>query len=359
MLQFLKKEGDNGQIVIYDAVNASKAIRRKVRQQFAAADIQTLFIESVCTDEKIIQANVRNVKVSSPDYQGWEPQKAVEDYLRRINAKIPFYEEMSRDDEDDLSWVKMINIGERMVVNKGTTAGGKGGSSGNFGYLGSRIVFFLMNLHVKPRILYFARAGKSADRTYRSDAPLAPEGREYAEKMCLTVLERREFLRSEAIKAGLEPEDRSLTVWTSVRQRTVASVEPLRQAGCVLRRRPQLSAMNPGVYDTLTLDQIKERYPGEAEKHAEDPFLHRFPRAESYHDVAIRLEPVILEIERERNDLIIVAHESILKILYGYFMGIPARAIPDLKMPRNVIFEVRPSSYNCVDHELTISDVEA
>ena len=357
ILQFLSKDGQNGQIIIYDAVNASRQTRRKLQRQFAGEGIQTLFIESVCTDEKIIQANVRNVKVTSPDYQGWDPQRAVEDYLHRISSKIPHYEEMTREEEDDLSWVKMINIGERMVVNKGTTAGGKGGSSGNFGYLGSRIVFFLMNLHVKPRTLYFARAGKSADRSYRSDAPLSEEGLLYARKMADTVLRRREFLRQEAIEAGLEPEERSLTVWTSPRQRTVASAQHLKEAGCMLRRRPQLSAMNPGVYDTLTLAEIQEKYPGEAEKHADDPFSHRFPRAESYHDVAIRLEPVILEIERERNDLMIIAHESVLKILLGYFMGTPAASIPSMSVPRNQIFEVEPSSYNCRQRVLTIADV--
>lgn len=135
IFKFFSKEGDNGQIVIYDAVNASTGVRRNVHKQFSDAGIQTIFVESVCTDEYIIQANVRNVKVSSPDYAGWDPQSAVEDYLRRITAKIPHYEEMSREKESALSWVKMINIGERMVVNKGTS-NSTSGTAGNFGYLG-------------------------------------------------------------------------------------------------------------------------------------------------------------------------------------------------------------------------------
>lgn len=300
IFHYLGKDGENGQIVIYDAVNASTDTRAKVYKQFSDAGIQTIFVESVCTDDAIIQANVRNVKVTSPDYENWDPQKAVEDYLKRITAKIPHYEELSREKEPHLSWVKMINIGERMVVNKGLPNGaGNNGASGNFGYLGSRIVFYLMNLHVKPRTLYFARAGKSEDRSYKSDAPLSlPEGTEYAKKLADAVIRRRAVLREEAINCGLEPEDRPLTVWVSPRQRTVASAQYLKEAGCVVRRRPQLSAQNPGVYDTLTLTEIKQRYPGEEKKHQDNPFLHRFPRAESYHDVAIRLEPVILEIER-------------------------------------------------------------
>ena len=138
IFHFLHKDGGNGQIIIYDAVNASVLVRRKVHEEFHNAGIQTIFVESVCTDDSIIQANVRNVKVNSPDYEGWEPEKAVEDYLCRIAAKIPHYEQMSRDRESDLSWVKMINIGERMVVNKGVSAGGgSNGAAGSFGYLGT------------------------------------------------------------------------------------------------------------------------------------------------------------------------------------------------------------------------------
>lgn len=302
---------DKGQVAIFDAVNPTEQIRRDRHRAFSEHGVQTLFVESVCTDTQIIEANVRGVKVTSPDYAGWDQERAVADYMSRISAKIPHYEEMSREREGDLSWVKMINIGERMVVNKG-----------NFGYLPSRIVFFLMNLHVKPRVVYFARAGKAAEASFKSDSPLGEEGRAYAAALCDTLCKRRAEERQQAISKGLAPEERKLTVWTSPRLRTVMTANDLRAMGCTVRRRPQLTALNPGVYDTMTLDEIRARYPGEAEKHEANPWIHRFPRAESYHDVAIRLEPVLLEMERERDDLLIIAHESILRVLYGYFMGL-------------------------------------
>lgn len=40
-------------------------------------------------------------------------------------------------------------------------------------------------------------------------------------------------------------------------------------------------------------------------------------------DVIQRLEPVIIEIERERECVCVVAHQAILRALYGYFMKIP------------------------------------
>ncbi|BFZ55105.1 hypothetical protein PYCC9005_002144 [Savitreella phatthalungensis] len=434
MLNYLSTSGENGQVVIYDAVNASEAIRRRVHCAFAQAGVQPIFIETVLTDDAIIRANVRNVKVNSPDYEGWDPQRAVIDYLRRIDLKIPHYRSMSRDTEADLQWVKMINAGQRMIVNKGGNAmdvvtptprspsaaashrasislAAASGSqhpidpahlesvvrglkatgigsdspatdttnmlvqsslqttsnarSSNFGYLGSRIVFYLMNLHVKKRILYFARAGQSADRSYKSDAPLLPEGKDYAQKLADAIIQRRKDQRRRAWQLDQTGElviddtddDNELVVWTSPRQRTVATAEYLKMAGCPVRRRPQLQAINPGVYDTLSLDEIRRRYPGEAEKHQQDPFLHRFPRAESYHDVAIRLEPVILEIEREKSDLLIIAHESVLRVIYAYFVGVPSLDIPDLKIPRHEFIEIVPESYNCRTASVRIEGV--
>ena len=68
--------------------------------------------------------------------------------------------------------------------------------------------------------------------------------------------------------------------------------------------------------------------------------------SQSYHDLAVRLEPVILELEREQNDLLIVAHESVLRVLYGYLMACNAIDIPNLQFPRNEIIEIIPASYN-------------
>lgn len=123
MLHFLNHE--NGQIAIYDAVNVIAAGRRSLAREFAKHEVETLFIESVCDDEKIIEENVRSVKISSPDYIGWTLDEAVKHYLARMSAKIPHFETM---EEPDLNYIKMINAGERITVNNCT-----------FGYLSHRM----------------------------------------------------------------------------------------------------------------------------------------------------------------------------------------------------------------------------
>ena len=52
-----------------------------------------------------IEENVRNVKISSPDYIGWPSAEAVKHYLDRMSAKIPHFETM---EENDLNWIKVF-----------------------------------------------------------------------------------------------------------------------------------------------------------------------------------------------------------------------------------------------------------
>jgi 6-phosphofructo-2-kinase/fructose-2,6-biphosphatase 4 len=51
-------------------------------------------------------------------------------------------------------------------------------------------------------------------------------------------------------------------------------------------------------------------------------------------------------LERESNDLLIIAHESVLRVLYGYLMACSAGDIPSLQFPRDEIIEIIPASYN-------------
>ncbi|MCJ1458379.1 hypothetical protein MMC28_008751 [Mycoblastus sanguinarius] len=340
LLHFLNHE--NGQIAIYDAVNPLATGRRSLAKEFAKHDVETLFIESACDDEKIIEENVRSVKISSPDYIGWPSDDAVKHYLARMSAKIPHFETM---EETDLNYIKMINAGERITVNNCT-----------FGYISHRIVFYLLNLHIKSRHTYFARAGTSREEdSYKADASLSEQGVEYAKKMGEALIRHREGERQALIdRRGSDVPLKMLTVWTSTRRRTVETSQYLYEAGYRVRQRSQMSQLNPGVCEKKSERRIRLEYPDEVIKHEADPYHHRYPRAESYHDLAVRLEPIILELEREQNDLLIIAHESVLRVLYGYLMACNATDIPTLSFPRNEIIEIIPASYNNEATRITI-----
>ena len=61
-------------------------------------------------------------------------------------------------------------------------------------------------------------------------------------------------------------------------------------------------------------------------------------------DVIQRLEPVITEVERERECVIIVAHQAVLRALYGYFMNRPLETIPRIDIPLHTIMELTPKA---------------
>lgn len=267
ILNFLNHE--NGQIAIYDAVNPLSVGRRALAREFTKHNVQTLFIESACTDERIIEENVRSVKISSPDYAGWNPEDAVKDYLKRIAARIPHFETM---EESELHYVKMINAGERVIVNNCA-----------FGYLSQRIVFYLLNLHIKTRQTYFCRAGTTKnEESYKADASLSTEGEDYARRMSDTLIAHRESERKSLIEHGA-PEStalKPLAVWTSTRRRTVETAHYLESRGYRVRQRSQMSQLNPGVCEKMSEQRIREKFPEEVARHEQDPYHHRYPRAE-------------------------------------------------------------------------------
>ncbi|ORY71605.1 bifunctional 6-phosphofructo-2-kinase/fructose-2,6-bisphosphate 2-phosphatase [Pseudomassariella vexata] len=324
---------ENGQVAIYDAVNPTASGRRSLAKEFAKHDVQTLFLESYVDDDKLLRENARNVKISSPDFDGMDPDDAAMLYLRRIEMKIPTFETMA---ENELNYIKMINAGQTFFYN-----------NVSFNYLSHRIVFYLTNTHIKSRTTFFVRAGSATEEdSYKADAPLSQEGVNYARIMSDTLLRHREKERADHIASGgPDMPLRPLTVWTSTRLRTLQTSEPFKERGYKVRQRSQMSQINPGVCEKLAERAIRRLYPEEVEKHGMDPYHHRYPRAESYHDLAVRLEPIILELEREQNDLLIIAHESVLRVLYAYLMHCSTRDIPSLKFPRNEIIEIIPAAY--------------
>lgn len=52
--------------------------------------------------------------------------------------------------------------------------------------------------------------------------------------------------------------------------------------------RQQMYELNPGVIDGLTPAEIAKQFPEEVKRAQRDPYSHRYPRAESYHDLSVR-----------------------------------------------------------------------
>ncbi|KAI9482966.1 MAG: 6-phosphofructo-2-kinase-domain-containing protein [Benjaminiella poitrasii] len=338
MVQWLLYAG--GQVGIYDGNNISEERRTEMHDKLVDMGIHVLFIESICDKAEVVLANIKSVKISSPDYVGWDPEEAVKDYTNRIEQCELYYKTITN---LSLPFVKLMNVGEQIIVNNVR------------GYLQSRIVYFLMNLHNRPRIIYFARAGESKNPgVFKVDAALTEEGEAYAQKLKRFMLAYREKQRQELGEDGRE---RPLTVWTSTRKKSRQTASPFLQEGFIVRYQSVLNQINPGETDGMTTKEVQAKFPDELERIKQDPYRHRYPRAESYHDLAIRLESIIMELEREKNDVLIIAHDSILRCLYAYLFHRSDHEIPYIPMPRDYLISIMPSAYGCKESRVEIVDI--
>ncbi|KAK5973045.1 6 phosphofructo 2 kinase fructose bisphosphatase short form, partial [Trichostrongylus colubriformis] len=137
-------------VAIFDATNTTRERRQTINDFCQKNWLRCFFIESVCDDERIIDSNITDVKVNSPDYKGlMSAEQAKEDFLKRIENYKQQYQPLDEQDDSDLSFIKVINAGRSFFVHNVQ------------GHVQSRVVYFLMNIHLLPRSIFLTRHGES------------------------------------------------------------------------------------------------------------------------------------------------------------------------------------------------------
>ncbi|KAK3056965.1 Fructose-2,6-bisphosphatase [Extremus antarcticus] len=317
-------------IAILDATNSTKARRRWIKDRCDSEGIETLFVESKCDEEDLIMSNIIEVKTTSPDYCGQDPEEAAKDFRERIRMYERVYETLD-EDEQDLTYCKIINVGSQVIINRIQD------------YLQSRVVYYLMNLHIKPRSIWISRHGESmfnVSGQIGGDADLSPRGFRYASE--LPALVRN--------SAG----DAPLTVWTSTLKRTAQTAAHLPYEKLSWKA---LDELDSGVCDGLTYADIEQQYPADFAARDADKYNYRYLGGESYRDVVIRLEPIIMELERSEN-ILIVTHQAVLRCIYAYFMGSNQEQSPWMEVPLHCLIRLTPRAYK-TEEERMFADVPA
>ncbi|TFH24413.1 MAG: fructose-2,6-bisphosphatase [Myxococcales bacterium] len=317
---------EGGQVAIYDATNSTRARRDLLRMCCDRIGIRMVYIEIVCDDPLLIEANILATKVGSPDYAGIDPDRAVEDFRARIAHYGAAYEHV---DDDEGSYIRMIDAGRQLVV------------SDVQGYLPSRLVYFLMNLHLTMRPILLTRHGESISNIsgrIGEDLQLAPRGERYARGLASWV------------HAHFRSED-GLVVWTSSLKRTIRTAEALGRPFTSWRALDEIDA---GVCDGMTYRQIESSMPEEYAARSRDKLNYRYPRGESYQDVIHRIDPVVMELERQRTPVLIVAHQAVLRALYAYFTSVPPEKSPHTRIPLHAIIKLTPHAYGCHEERIEL-----
>ncbi|XP_072419734.1 6-phosphofructo-2-kinase/fructose-2,6-bisphosphatase 2-like [Chiloscyllium punctatum] len=311
---------EKGQIAVFDATNTTRERRDLILSFVRDNAFKVFFVESVCDDPEVIAANIKEVKVSSPDYAECDQDRIMDDFLKRIKCYEITYEPLDPDNYDkDLSFIKVINVGRRFLVNRVQD------------YIQSKIVYYLMNIHVYPRTIYLSRHGESEYNSagrLGGDAGLSHRGKQYAEAL-------HKFVEEQKIP--------DLKVWTSQLKRTIQTAEAL---GVPYEQWKILNELDAGVCEELTYSEIQDRYPEEFALRDQDKYHYRYPGGESYQDLVQRVEPVIMELERQGN-VLVIAHQAVMRCLIAYFMDKGADELPYLKCPLHTVLKLTPVAYGC------------
>uniref|UniRef100_A0A671S562 6-phosphofructo-2-kinase/fructose-2,6-bisphosphatase 4-like n=1 Tax=Sinocyclocheilus anshuiensis TaxID=1608454 RepID=A0A671S562_9TELE len=315
--QFLTDEG--GQVAVFDATNTTRERRETIIRFAEQNGFKVFFVESVCEDPDVIAENIVQVKLGSPDYIHCNTEEAVADFMKRIKCYENSYQPLDEELDRDLSFIKIIDVGRRYLVNRVQD------------HIQSRIVYYLMNIHITPRSIYLCRHGES-DLNIKGriggDSGLSARGKEFAKAL-------RQFIQSQNI--------RDLKVWTSQMKRTIQTAEAL---GVPYEQWKALNEIDAGVCEELMYEEIQQRYPQEFALRDQDKYRYRYPKGESYEDLVQRLEPVIMELERQEN-VLVICHQAVMRCLLAYFLDKTAEELPYLKCTLHTVLKLTPMAYGC------------
>jgi broad specificity phosphatase PhoE/predicted kinase len=318
-----------GEVAIYDATNSTRMRRQMVQERCRKHGVPVVFIESMCNDPSIIDATVREQKLNSPDYADVDPDTAALDFRARIAHYERAYEPL---DDPDSSYIKIIDVGRQVVLNRIR------------GYLPARLAPLLINLHITRRPIWLTRHGESNFNVLGllgGDSELSPRGEEYAKNLAA-------FVHSQA------PREANVNVWTSTLKRTIQTAAPL-------TRKPQawraLDEIDAGICDGMTYPQIKEQMPEVHTARTADKFRYRYPRGESYEDVIQRLDPLIIQLERQEAPVLVIAHQAVLRALYAYMMDRPPQECPSISIPLHTVIQLTPNAYGCEEKRFRLAPI--
>ena len=260
MIQYIKTNGDVG--ILDTTITTLVEYRQQIADKLTENRIKFVYLEVICEDDTIIEKNIREVKILSKDYVGFQDVEAVvDDFRKRIENHLPHYDKL--DESESNSYIQVFNngklssaVGEYIVIHKIK------------GYLQTKIVYFLMNIQTTPKKIYLMEPGDSL-ATMKEDQDLSESGVNYAKQLTSKLLSISDHVQRHKL----------LSVYCAPRAYSLETVKYIPEEIKVVEK-IELIEMHPGEYSGLSLTEISEQYPDQYEQYATDSFRFRFPRAE-------------------------------------------------------------------------------
>ncbi|EGA78416.1 Pfk26p [Saccharomyces cerevisiae Vin13] len=333
----------SGSVGIFDATNTSRERRKNVlaRIRKRSPHLKVLFLESVCSDHALVQKNIR-LKLFGPDYKGKDPESSLKDFKSRLANYLKAYEPI--EDDENLQYIKMIDVGKKVIAYNIQ------------GFLASQTVYYLLNFNLADRQIWITRSGESEDNVsgrIGGNSHLTPRGLRFAKSLPKFIARQREIFYQNLMQQKKNNENtdgniyNDFFVWTSMRARTIETAQYFNEDDYPIKQMKMLDELSAGDYDGMTYPEIKNNFPEEFEKRQKDKLRYRYPGigGESYMDVINRLRPVITELERIEDNVLIITHRVVARALLGYFMNLSMDIIANLDVPLHCVYCLEPKPY--------------
>eukprot|EP00796_Vickermania_ingenoplastis_P002249 gene2249-1409_t len=219
------------------------------------------------------------------------------------------------------------------------------------GYLASRIVSYLMNISQKKiqHPIYFVRHGQSCynlEDRIGGNPLLTEQGMkdsaallEFLDSLKRHLAEEEHGDAAGSAGSAADADTSRLEIWTSQLQRAIQTAElSERLLNIKTLRWSSLNEIHAGVCEELTYAEVRSKYNLIDHFRKENKYTFRYPGGESYQDLVMRLEPVIMELENANKVVVVVAHQAILRCLLAYFGSVSAESSIRVKVPHRVVW---------------------
>ncbi|EGP84054.1 uncharacterized protein MYCGRDRAFT_87842 [Zymoseptoria tritici IPO323] len=337
-----------GSVGILDATNSTaerrKMIMDRIRER-AGPQLNVLFLESRCVDQDLLESNMR-LKLQGPDYKEMDPTVALADFKKRVaeyeKAYVPLGE---YEEKNNMPYIQMIDVGRKVISHQIK------------GFLMAQANYYLLNFNLSPRQIWITRHGLSLDNVsgkIGGDSDLAPEGLLYARSLTLFMNEKRkewDLKQIETLKKTHFPpqpgDPKPFCVWTSMLKRSIQTAQYFDDDEYDSKQMRMLDELNAGVMEGLTYNCISTQFPSEYRSRKADKLHYRYPGpgGEGYLDIINRLRPVIVELERMMDHVLLVGHRSVARVLLAYFLGLKREEVADLDVPLGMLYCLEPRPY--------------
>lgn len=347
---------DDGNVGIFDATNTTKKRRKWVVETINKRTkglVKILFLESICTDAELLEKNIR-LKLSGPDYKNMDPEVALSDFRSRLHNYEKVYETIDEEEENenekfDIQYVKIINAGKKVI------------SYNISGYLSSQCVFFLLNFNLSDRQIWLTANGQSVfncENRLGGDPDLTKSGIAFAKALPKFIAKKRqefklrqynkEFINdTNTFKTSTNGTSQNFNIWTSTLKRTIETAHYFPKDEFYFKSYKILNDLCCGIFDSITEKEFRTLHTEEYNESLQNKLSYRYPGlgGESYLDVISRLRPIIIELERLKDHVLIVSHRVIIRVLLCYFMNLNKEMLTELEVQYNYVYCVEPKPY--------------